>query len=188
MGAVAPILRPYRFVFFGFVALWLAGCATVDPGVCGRFDQARQSLRYDTVYRYSEVDTRRAVEHFKPRHAKAPATVRWYTLRANTPAIPPCEHLYLTKDLYLQRQAGDDLVIEETREFFTGNGRRVATRKENLSRQLNNSGYYHAVVPLPIPETAPPGTYKVVSRLTMRKSGGKETVLASASTEFRVVR
>lgn len=188
MGTVAPILRPYRFVCFGFAALWLTGCATVDPSVCGRFEQARQSLRYDTVYRYSDVDTRHAVEHFKPRHDKAPVTVRWYTVRANAPEIPPCEHLYLTKDLYLQRQAGDDLVIEETREFYTGNGKRVATRKENLSRQLNQSGYYHAIVPLPIPETAPAGAYKVVSRLTLRKNGGKETVLASTSTEFRVVR
>lgn len=188
MGTVAPILRPYRFVFLGFVALWLAGCATVDPGVCGRFDQARQSLRYDTVYRYSDADTRHAAEHFKPRPGKAPVTVRWYTLRANASEVPPCEHLYLTKDLYLQRQAGDDLIIEETREFYTGSGKRVAIRKENLTRQLTKSGYYHAIVPLPIPETAPAGAYKVVSRLTLRTNGGKETVLASTSAEFRVAR
>lgn len=177
----------HRFASACLCALGLAGCATVDPGVCGRFDQARQSLRYDTHYRYSDVDTRHARKSFTPQRNTQPAAVRWYTVRVNTTEAQPCEHLYLYKELYVQRQTGDDIVIEETREFYTANGKRVATRKENVTRQLGSSGYYHATVPLPIPETAPAGTYKVVSRLTVRKHGGKETVLASASTEFRVV-
>ena len=180
-------MRMTRFSFVGLCALSLVGCATVDPSVCGRFDQSRQSLRYDTHYRYSDIDTRQAAQTFKSQPAAQPANVRWYTVRVNATEIQPCEHLYLYKELYLQRQAGDDITIEETREFYTASGKRVATRKENLTRQLKSSGYYNAAVPLPIPETAPAGTYKVVSRLTLRKNGGKETVLASASTEFRVV-
>lgn len=177
----------YRFILAWLCLIGLAGCVTVDPSVCGRFDQARQSLRYDTHYRYSDVDTRQARKSFKPQRNTQPAAVRWYIVRVNTTETQPCEHLYLYKELYLQRQAGgDDIIIEETREFFTANGKRVATRKENVTLQLRSSGYYHATVPLPIPETAPAGTYKVVSRLTSRKNGGKETVLASASTEFRV--
>ena len=168
-------------------ALVLVSCATVDPSVCGRFDQARQSLRYDTLYRYSDVDTRQALRQFKPARQTQPAAVRWYTVRVNTPEIQPCDHLYLHKELYLQRQAGNGIRIEETREFYTASGKRVAMRRENITSQLKNGGYYTAAVPLPIPETAPSGVYKVVSRLTLRKNGGKETVLASASTEFRVV-
>lgn len=175
-----------RSTLVSLCTIALTGCATLDPSVCGRFEHSRQSLRYDTLYRYSDTDTRRAEQSFKSQRDTAPAAVRWYTLRANVAEIQPCEHLYLYKELYLQRQAGDDLVIEETREFYTANGRRIATRKENVTRQLKRSGYYNAAVPLPIPETAPDGTYKVVSRLTARKNGGKETVLASASTEFRV--
>lgn len=143
-------------------------------------------MRYDTHYRYSDVDTRHALDSFKPQRDIQQAAVRWYTVRVNSTEAQPCEHLYLYKELYLQRQAGDDIIIEETREFYTANGKRVATRKENVTRQLKSSGYYNATVPLPIPETAPAGSYKVVSRLTLRKNGGKETVLASASTEFRV--
>lgn len=178
----------HRFVPLCICAFFLGGCATVDPGACGRFDQARQSLSYDTVYRYSDVDTRQALQRFKPVRDAQPAAVRWYTVRVNTPEIQPCEHLYLYKELYLQRRERDGVRIEETREFYTASGKRVATRKENISAQLKDSGYYTAAVPLPIPETAPAGVYKVVSRLTLRKNGGKETVLGSASTEFRVVR
>lgn len=180
-------MRLTRLSVIGLGALSLASCASIDPSVCGRFEQSRQSVRYDTQYRYSETDTRKATQTFKRQPTAKPANVRWYTVRANAHEIQPCEHLYLYKELYLQRQAGNDITIEETREFYTASGKRVATRKENVTRQLKNSGYYNAAVPLPIPETAPAGTYKVVSRLTVRKNGGKETVLASASTEFRVV-
>lgn len=176
-----------RYIALCVSALWLTGCATVDPGICGRFDQARHSTRYDTLYRYSETDTRQAQQTFKPVRDAHPASVRWYTVRVNAGEIQPCEHLYLYKELYLQRQPGDDIVIEETREFYTASGKRVATRKEDMTRQLKSSGYYSAAVPLPIPETAPAGVYKVVSRLTLRKNGAKEIVLGSASTEFRVV-
>lgn len=178
-GALAPLWS---------ALLLLAGCASVDPSVCGRFEQTRQGARYDTVYRFSEQDTRRAADHFKPQLPHKPAAVRWYTLRANTTEVRPCEHLYLYKELYLHRQAGEAVTLEEVREFYTASGRKVATKKENVSAQLADTGYYYAAVPLPIPEAAPAGTYRVVSRLTARRNGGREAVLATASTDFRVVR
>lgn len=144
-------------------------------------------MRYDTLYRYSENDSRAAAANFKPRKTSDPAAVRWYTLRLNTPEIRSCEHLYLYKEMYLQRGRLADATFEEIREFYTGGGQRVATKKENVTRQLKETGYYSAAVPLPIPESAPAGPYRVVSRLVLR-ANGRETVLATASAEFRVTR
>lgn len=142
-------------------------------------------MQYDTHYRYSERDTRAAAANFKRPTTDSPA-VRWYTLRVNLTEVRPCEHLYLYKELYLQRGA-IDVSFEETRDFYTAAGQRVVSKKENITAQLKDGGYYSAAVPLPIPESAPPGVYRVVSRLMM-KSRGRERVLATASAEFRVRR
>lgn len=165
----------------------VAGCATFDRGMCGRFEQDRRSLRYDTLYRYSDHDSRMAAINFKPRSNPASVSVRWYTLRPNVSEIRPCEHLYLYKELYLQRGLTDGVLLEETREFYTAGGQQIATKKENVTGQLKENGYYSSAVPLPIPESAPAGGYRVVSKLVM-KLGGRETVLATATAEFRVRR
>jgi len=173
-------------VLLAILSLLLFGCATtVDRGVCGRFEQDRQALRYDTFYRYSEQDSRAAAANFKaPPNAKN-HSVRWYTLRLNVTEIRPCEHLYLYKELYLQRGPAENVTFEETREFFTAAGKPIATKKENLTAQLKASGYYSAAVPLPIPESAPSGAYRVVSRLVL-KTGTREVTLSTATAEFRV--
>lgn len=167
----------------------LAGCATVavDPGVCARFDAARASISYDTAYRYSDEDTRNAARSFRPTARRAPVAVRWYTLRLNAEEVPRCEHLYLYKDLYLERDSGA-VELEEQREFYTAGGKLVAVKKENVTWQLRRSGYYAASVPLPIPEAAPAGRYRVVTRLVRKNPGGKDQMLATASAEFRVSR
>ena len=180
--------RVNRLAPLSVVLLLLAGCASIDPTACSRFEQTRHSARYDTVYRFSDQDTRRAADSFKPRPPNKPASVRWYTLRVNTYEVRPCEHLYLYKELYLHRRAGEAVMLEEVREFYTASGKKVATKKENVSAQLPDTGYYYAAVPLPIPEAAPTGMYRVVSRLTARSNGGREAILATASTDFRVVR
>jgi len=163
----------------------MTGCATVHPDVCARFDAARASTSYDTEYRYSEADTRNAVWSFRPLKRKAPAEVRWYTLRISADAVARCEHLYLYKDLYIERDSRS-IQIEEQREFYTSSGKLIAVKKENLSAQLRRAGYYSASVPLPIPEAAPAGRYRVVTRIVLKDAGRKDRTLAAASAEFRV--
>ena len=164
----------------------LGGCATVPPNDCDRFRQLRRTTDYDTTYVYSAADSREAARSFARSPRKASLTARWYTIRTNRPRIGGCDHLYLLKDLYLQRRDDAAVVLEEQREFYTADGQLIATKREDVSAQLTKTGYYTASVPLPIPEKAPPGQYRVVTRLITRGTNGAEQTLATASAEFRV--
>lgn len=164
----------------------LGGCVTVPGESCERFEQNRRAMRYDTVYRYSETDTRLAAKSFTPGRQKEPAAVKWYTLRLSRTQIGVCDHLFLTKDLYLHRN-GESVVLHEQRDFYTAEGKLVATKREDVTGQLKGSGFYTASVPLPIPPEAPPGTYRIVTKLTVKTPNGAEKTLATSSAEFRVL-
>src|SRR5690349_19746937 len=97
---------------------FLAGCATEPVGSCEYFEQVRGRMRYETVYRYSGADTRIATRNFVPAPKDQEVSVRWYTLRVNRAQIHPCDYLYLTKDLYLQRSNNREVTLHEQREFY----------------------------------------------------------------------
>ena len=190
-----PVSRPRRKAlknrfsvpcyFLLIAAALTSGCATLPPDECSRFDQTRKSTDYDTAYVYSKAETKRAEQSFARRSGRSTAIASWYTLRLNRVETRPCEHLYLIKDLYLQR-AADAMRLEEQREFYTAQGQLVATKRENVTDQLTKSGYYTASVPLPIPRGAPPGTYRIISRLIATSENGRAQTLATTSAEFRV--
>lgn len=165
----------------------LGGCATVPSNDCDRFEQARRVTDYDTAYVYSAIETRRAAARFARTRSQASVAVPWYTLRTNRAQIRPCDHLYLVKDLYLQRSGAGAVTLEEQREFYTESGQLIATKREVLTHQLKRAGFYTASVPLPIPPRAPAGTYRVVTRLLARAGEGTEQVVAQTSAEFRVL-
>lgn len=180
---LAP-LRAVALLLLG--SAMLGGCATARLENCEQFEYARRSNNYDTLYVYSDVETRHAAASFAPAARSAAATARWYTLRTNRETIRTCDHLYLIKDLYLQRPADAELVLHEQREFYTERGELIATKRENVTAQLKTGGFYTASVPLPIPQNAPAGRYKVVSRLIALTPGKKEQTLGTASAQFRV--
>ena len=169
------------------IVLLVSGCATIPPGTCEHFEHTRKSMRYDTVYRYSETDTRNAKRAFASAARAEPVTVRWYTVRLNRAQIGQCDHLYLTKELYLQRTTGTGSTLEEQREIYIINDRLIATKREDVTPQLSAGGFYSAVSALPIPAETPGGAYKIVSRLVAR-NGKQERTLATATVEFRVQR
>lgn len=158
----------------------------MPPSDCDRFEQTRRATNYDTEYVYSEAESRRAASSFARAPRNTPVAARWYTLRTNRARIGVCEHLYLIKDLYLQRAEGTPVVLEERREFYTADGQLIATKREDVSRQLTRTGFYSASVPLPIPQNAPAGSYRIVSRLIAKTGNGREQTLATANDEFRV--
>lgn len=179
---------PRRLTHLVFVAvILLTGCATLRPDKCEQFDQARKATDYDTVYSYSKAETRRAEHSFAHRPRRDSVAARWYTLRLNRARTHPCEHLYLIKDLYLERSARG-MTLEEQREFYTAKGQLIATKRENITDQLSKSGFYTASVPLPIPPGAPSGTYRVVTRLIAVLPKERPQTLATATAEFRVQR
>jgi hypothetical protein len=177
--------RNREFLSCAFAAALLSGCATWAPDQCEQFEHVRRSTDYNAAYVYSRTETQRAEQNFARRPRRADAVARWYTLRLNRSTTHACEHLYLIKDLYLQR-SGEALTIEEQREFYTAQGQLIATKRENVTDQLPKTGYYIASVPLPIPRGAPVGRYRVVSRLIATPPQGRARTLATTTAEFRV--
>ncbi len=178
----SPGLRALLFLCLAV----LAGCATAPPTSCEQFEQSRKTTRYDTVYRYSDADTRLAAKRFAPVRRSETVAVRWYTLRTNRTQIGGCDHLYLTKDLYLLRKPDASARLLEQREFYTADGKLITTKREDVSGQLKVTGFYSASVPLPIPKDAPPGAYRIVTRLIAKVTDTADRTLATTSAEFRV--
>lgn len=155
---------------------------------CEQFNQVSKEIDYDTHYRFAEFETRGVHEYYdslpKPNHAAA----RLYKIELSDERTQVCDHVQIRKDLYLERRPSKALVIEQIREFYTDSGRLIATKRENVTADLTRSGYFIATVPLPIPKAAPPGKYRIVSKLVLRtKRGARAKVLAQATTAFEVV-
>ncbi len=181
----------------------LAGCATAPhpvvppapavhsepaeaPSACTEFAEQRKTLRYATRYRIAPGESESAARNFRPLPAGEAARARHYTLRFDRDDIAPCNHLLMRKELYLQRAASSSLRFQETREFYSGDGTLIAVKNEVLENQLGATGYYLASVPLPIPQNAPAGKYRVVSKLVLQGPDGKAQLLATASANFLV--
>lgn len=176
-----------RAALLGLV-LAAGGCATLHEGDCVRFEQIKKETRYQTDYAYDERETGRVMRRLKPLPHPQRAAAPVYELGFDRHETLPCSHLVMRKTLFLQRTAGDELVFEEVREFYTDKGARIAQNRENLTSQLATDGYYTARVPLPVPAGAPAGQYRVVSKLVLKIRGGRnETVLAQSSASFRVL-
>lgn len=166
----------------------VGGCTAMpaSPLTCEQFEQSRRSVRLDTLYRYSDADTRLAAKSFTPIGSNETIAARWYTLRSNRPVIQKCDYLYLTKDLYLLRRPEASATLQEHREFYTAAGRLIATKREDVTGQLKQPGFYTASVPLPIPKEAPAGAYRIVTKLVAKAPDGSERALATTTIEFRV--
>ncbi len=177
---------PLRLLVLAAAVLLLSGCAGFRESSCEQFRETRQETDYTTQYRLLESDT--AARRFKPLPKGAVAVVRQYKMEVNTPEIKPCNHLKIQKEIYLLRKNDKNLVLEEIREFYTADGVLIATKSEFVGDQMRTSGYYAGSTPLPIPEKAPPGKYRIVSKLVMkRKNASRATVLARASATFQVI-
>jgi hypothetical protein len=168
--------------------LLLSGCAGLRETSCEQFKEIRQEMDYTTQYRLLETNTENTAHRFKPLPKGAVAVVRQYKMEVNTPEIKPCNHLRIEKEIYLLRKDDKNLVLEEIREFYTADGVLIATKSESVGDQMWTSGYYAGSTPLPIPEKAPPGKYRIVSKLVLkRKNTSRTTVLARTSTSFQVI-
>ncbi len=114
------------------------------------------------------------------------ATVSSYRWTADSVQLTPCSLLGIKKELTLQREAKPQGVLKEVREFYAQDGTLIVRNSEDVTKQLTRSGQYAGRVTLPIPGTAPPGHYRIVSRL-MLEHGDKVIPLAQATINFEVV-
>lgn len=116
------------------------------------------------------------------------AVTRLYEIAPAIPEIKPCRELSIVKRVFLLRRHDPDFVFKEINEFYAADGTLIVTNTQGLTNQLQNSGYYIASDPLPIPQDAPPGRYRLVSKLVLAKKGRKVSfLLASAKTEYEIL-
>lgn len=175
-------------------ALALGGCAALDMfgDECSRYESRTKSARYNTLYKPApkpadaKADPRAKPERPLPKGVVAQVAV--YKMAFDGDKIKPCSDLSIRKEIVLQRTAQPDLVLREIREFYARDGTLIATNAEDISEQIAVSGVYRAVTPLPIPRSAPPGKYRIVSRLMVEtKTAKKPMQLAKVEGVFHVV-
>ncbi len=182
-----PLKRLLPVMLAG-LGLLLTGCASFRATTCAQFEENRKEADYTTQYRFLESDSETAARNFKSLPKGTVAVVRLYKIRVDTPKIEPCNHLTLYKEFYLQRKTGGNLTLEEIREFYTADGTLIATKVETIGNQLRTSGYYTGDTALPIPEKAPSGKYRIVSKLVLKgKNTSPTTLLAKTSVNFQVI-
>lgn len=175
------------FLLVGFTLL-ISGCAGFREMSCAQFEKSRQETDYTTRYRFLETESETAARNFKPLPKNASAIVRLHKMRIDPARIKPCHHLTIHKDIYLQRKTGGNFTLEEVREFYTADGALIATKTETIAGQLRTSGFYSGSTLLPIPEKAPPGKYRLVSKLVLKmKNSSRVTQLSRTSVNFQVV-
>lgn len=166
-----------------------SGCASLFAPDCARFEEERKQTDYTPRYEHSPAKTRKLATELKTLPNKSLAAAPLYKAAPGSVSVRHCTHLVIDKELYLQRSdKARQLIIEETREVFTADGKRVASKTINLSEQLSKPGYYGAKERLPIPEATPAGKYRIVNRLTYRAGPKANTVMLGRTTlDFEVL-
>lgn len=157
--------------------------------LCKYYAWRNENIRYRTVLEYSEKQTRTTQQQYAPLPDKGVyAMVRLYEVEPETAEIQPCRSLLINKRLFLQRKDDPEFVLQEHSEFYAEDGSLIVSNTQDLTQQLLHSGYYIAADELPIPEDAPPGSYRLVTKLLLSKKG-RTTVflLASAEVRYRIL-
>jgi len=176
------------------VALMLAGCAGLDMfnDECSRYESRTKSARYNTLYKPApkpadaKIDARTKPDKPLPHGIVAQVVV--YKMVFDGDKIKPCSDLSIRKEIVLQRTAQSDLLLREIREIYAQDGALIATNAEDISEQLTASGVYQTITPLPIPRSASPGQYRIVSRLTVETAAMKKPIqLAKVAGVFHVI-
>jgi hypothetical protein len=175
-------------VILAGLSLLASGCATIREETCEQFDANRKDTDYSTQYQFSEPDSEMAAKNFKPLPRGANVVVRLYRIHLDPPKVKPCRHLTIRKEIYLQQSVRLNRTLEEVREIYTSDGALIATKTESVGDRLRTSGYYTGETSLPIPENAPLGKYRVVSKLVLKtKKSSRAIVLNKTSASFQVL-
>jgi len=170
------------------LSLIVSGCATIREETCEQFEANRKDTDYSTQYHFSEPDSEMAAKNFKPLPRGANVVVRLYRIHLDPPKVKPCRHLTIRKEIYLQQSVRLNRTLEEVREIYTSDGALIATKTESVGDRLRTSGYYTGETMLPIPENAPLGKYRIVSKLVLKMNKkSKVIVLAKTSVSFQVL-
>ncbi len=156
----------------------LGGCASMEQFSCDLHEtQARGTKPVTTYTLTSDKTAPRALP------AGSIAQAPTYKLIFKPGYTKPCTTLSLHKDVVIQRSDEANVILNEIREFYAEDGTLIATSAQNISEQVKISGAYIATTPLPIPKSAPPGKYKIVSKLLFERRGDRRAPVQIARVE-----
>jgi len=171
----------HRIFLLGAVLLTLTGCAALDERACDAHEERMRGVKPVTVYR--AVNPKPGQSAPKALPAGSTPIVSTYTLSFKPGFTKPCTSLDLVKDVVIQRGPDRSLVLNEIREFYAEDGTLIASNAQDISAQVTVSGVYVATTPLPIPKAAPPGKYRIVSKLMYERRGFSRPALQLARAE-----
>jgi len=166
-----------RSLVLGTVLLFLAGCAGLDERACEQREIENRGVKPVTTYRLVEPQAAKNLP------AGSVPLVSTYKLSFKPGFTQPCSDTVLYKDVVIQRSGGDDTVLNEIREFYAEDGTLITSNTQDVTGQIRQSGSYVATTPLPIPRKAPPGKYRIVSRLMFEKHGSGRPAVQIARGE-----
>ena len=184
MKEVLPI---YRAALVTALALLVHGCASMDDFGCDVRAQNARSAKPITTYRPAPPRPNAAPPYSLP--AGSVAQVSTYKLTFRPGFTKPCTTVAIHKDVVIQRSDEAQVVLNEVREFYAEDGTLIATANQDVSEQVGKSGSYRATTPLPIPKSAPPGKYKIVSKLFFERRGERKppSLVARAEGFFYII-
>ena len=177
----------YRAASVVALALLIHGCANMDNFGCDVRTQNARATKPITTYRPAQPRPNAAPPYSLPDGSVA--QVSTYKLTFRPGFTKPCTTVTLHKDVVIQRSNETHLILNEVREFYAEDGTLIATANQDISEQVSKSGAYRATTPLPIPKSAPPGKYKIVSKLLFERRGERKpaSLVARAEGFFYIV-
>ena len=175
--------RPHHIILTIAFASLLSGCAVLTDYGCRLQENRAKTADLSTYYRPANSRTT-----YRPLTRGVPAELKHYKVAFNVERIEPCTTLSILKELNLHRNTDPGLQFKETREFYAEDGTLITTVTEDITSQLPVSGIYSAVVPLPIPRSAPSGNYHIVSKFTVERPGERrQLLLGTTNASFYIV-
>lgn len=165
----------------------LHGCASVDDFGCDVHEQKARTTKSITTYKPAPARPNAAPVYSLP--AGSVPQVTTYKLSFRPGFTKPCTTVILHKDVVIQRSDETQVVLNEIREFYAEDGTLITSATQDVTAQIPRSGSYTATTPLPIPKIAPPGKYKIVSKLMFERRGEKKpaSLVARAEGFFYII-
>jgi len=164
----------------------LGGCASISNFSCDMHESQTRGVKPVTTYTLATPQGSTAPRRL-PVGSVAQAPV--YKITFKPGFTKPCTMLTLHKDVIIERSDEAGVILTEIREFYAENGTLITTATQDISDQVKKSGIYVATTQLPIPKSAPPGKYKIVSKLMYERHGNRRApiLISRAEGNFYII-
>jgi len=175
-------LPPRWRKFLPILLSLLAGCATTNDFGCDAHESRMRDTKPVTTYQTVKPKPGQAAPRTLP--AGSLPQVPTYTLSFKPGFTKPCTTITLNKDVVILKSDDNDVSLSEIREFYAEDGTLITSATQNINDQVKRSGIYLATTPLPIPRNAPPGKYKIVSKLQAERRGDRRPIPVARAEGF----